>query len=90
MGGKLLYEARHMYNQQNVRAELLVVFRVDDSDAIQGHNSGHNSEGVKREKTVNHWSASWGASTLLIESRFTVADLLDINSNWIRKYVHKI
>jgi hypothetical protein len=31
----------------------LVVFRVDDSDAIQGHDSGHDSEGVKREKTVN-------------------------------------
>jgi hypothetical protein len=31
----------------------IVVFRVDDSDAIQGHDSGHDSEGVKREKTVN-------------------------------------
>jgi hypothetical protein len=33
--------------------KLLVVFRVDDSDAIQGHDSGYDSEGVKREKTVN-------------------------------------
>ena len=32
---------------------LLVVFRVDDSDAIQGRDSGCDSEGVNREKTVN-------------------------------------
>ena len=36
----------------------LVVFRVDDSDAIQGRDSGCDSEGVKREKTVNRDSAA--------------------------------
>ena len=31
----------------------LVVFRVGDSGAIQGRDSGCDSEGVKREKRVN-------------------------------------
>jgi hypothetical protein len=54
-GGAWMWQTSHV----------IVVFRVDDSDAIQGHDSGYDSEGVKREKTVNRWSASRGASTLL-------------------------
>ena len=32
----------------------IVVFRIDNSDVIQGYDSGRDSEGVKHEKSVNH------------------------------------
>jgi hypothetical protein len=50
---------RHSQHPRTV----LVVFRVDDSDAIQGRDSGCDSEGVNREKTVNRDSEFSAIST---------------------------
>jgi hypothetical protein len=84
LSSEFTYRACHCKDLHPAITARFVVFRVDNSDTIQGRNSGCDSEGVNHEKTVNH-NSEFNMAELRYQLKISTYSNMCLNTEFFSK-----